>query len=500
MKARTICINTDDHNVALTGKESNLNSHFLMTRRQFLHGSVLVAGAAILPQTHRAYAASNARPNLVVIVTDQQHWEAIGFVDSYFDTPNLDGLARESVVFKHAFCTTPQCSPSRASIYTGLYPHRTGVLGNIHSVDHTGELIPALPEGTETLGSRLQDAGYHTAYYGKWHLGNGEYFNTHFDSAHLDIHPDSDVTTASLAYLDSRTADGAVEKPFALFVNYLNPHDIYEFGFFDQPGELPVTDTPVSVPHPASWADTFENKPVPQQQFMLEDQGEYFVGKPDTYWEHYRRVYRDKCKQVDTEIGKVLEHLDSLGLRDNTIVVFCSDHGDMDTHNRLVYKGPFMYEHCIRVPLMVRIPEALGGRHQVSDDFVLLTDLAPTLMEFAGVPWPNRDGQSLCSFLMQQGPLPSRSHVTIQYFNKQRWVNPIRTLRTKQFKLNVYQGHMDELYDVRNDPNELVNLINDPGYAASISMLRELLDNEMRQMDDTSFGEYWPTDRHGNRL
>ena len=283
-------------------------------------------------------------------------------------------------------------------------------------------------------------------------------------------------------------------------MNYLNPHDIYEFGFFQQPDELPVIDDSLSVPRPVSWAETFEKKPAPQQQFMLEDQGEYFVGKSDAYWEQYRRVYREKCKLVDTEIGKVLDHLENLGLLSNTVVVFSSDHGDMDTRNRLVYKGPFMYEHCIRVPLLIRVPEALGGRHQQSDDFVLLTDLAPTLMDFAGAPWPNRDGLSLFSFLVQQGPMPSRSHLTMQYYNKQSWVNPIRTLRTKQLKLNVYQGHMSELYDLRNDPYELVNLIDDPGYAVSITMLRELLDNEMRQVDDTAFKDYWPTDRLGNRI
>ncbi|HNT88116.1 MAG TPA: sulfatase-like hydrolase/transferase, partial [Candidatus Hydrogenedentes bacterium] len=148
-----------------------------LPRRRFLQTAA--AGAILLgaPGTIRA-VDPRPRPNIVFITTDQQHWRAYGAVDPFFDTPHIDGLARGGTVFTHAFCTTPQCSASRSSIYTGLYPHKTRVIGNIESVRHDGAPVPPLAEGTDTLGAKLRRAGYHTAYFGKWHLGNRDHFKT----------------------------------------------------------------------------------------------------------------------------------------------------------------------------------------------------------------------------------------------------------------------------------------------------------------------------------
>ncbi len=438
--------------------------------------------------------AASRKPNIVLITTDQQHWRALGFADNFFDTPNLDALAATGVVFSQAYCTTPQCSASRSSIYTGLYPHKTTVIGNIGSIRHDGKPIEGLPPGTETAGSRLRTAGYHTAYFGKWHLGRKQHFANQFDIAHLNGNGRDGATEKAVEYLKERA--GTPEKPFALFVNYINPHDIYQYGFFEKPDKV---DPPgIDVPHPESWCESFEDKPAPQKRFMTHDQGKYFVGKPDLYWEKYREVYRAKCKRVDHQAGRVLKTLDDTRLSENTIVLFCSDHGDMDTHHRLVYKGPFMYEHMVRVPLIIRVPGMFGGIAPCEvGQFAVLADITPTLCDLAGIENGDLDGLSLAPFLEGRGPMPHREFVVSQYYNKQKWVNPIRMLRTREFKYNRYIEQGEELYDLENDPHELANLANDPGYADTKRELAHTLANWMQTNGDTAFESYRTTDLDG---
>ena len=140
-----------------------------MSRREFTArtlyaGAALSVGVSAQAQGKRALPLTD-KPNILFIFSDQQHWQAMGFMDSFFDTPNLDALAKESVVFERSFCTTPQCSPSRASLLTGLYPSTTKVMGNVRAAGGS-------PLAQRTLATELQAAGYHTGYFGKWHLGD----------------------------------------------------------------------------------------------------------------------------------------------------------------------------------------------------------------------------------------------------------------------------------------------------------------------------------------
>jgi len=470
--------------------------HNKATRRSFLRTSAAAAG--VLATQHLGLASEDSphrRPNILYVCSDQQHGRAYGAADPFYDTPHIDALARDGVVFTESYCTTPQCSPSRGSLYTGLYPHRTLVIGNLGSIDHHGRPIPSLPARFETIGSRLRQAGYHTGCIGKWHLGNHEHFARHFDLAELDSDGYGGATSSACAYLTERAS--APETPFALFVNYINPHDIYEYGHF----KLPETIDPpgIEVPRPASWSETFEGKPDCQKRYMTEDQGAYFVGKPDVFWEKYREIYREKCRLVDAELGRLLAKLDELGLTDSTLVVYTSDHGDMETHHRLVYKGPFMYDQLVRVPLIIRVPKTYGGITGKTDLFATGVDLVPTYCDFAGANAGNADGVSLRPALTGK-PMAQRDFVVSQYYNKQRWVNPIRMIRTRQYKYNRYIGHLDELYDLKNDPNEMVNLIDDAGRRHVQRELSALLSDWMTSHDDTAFAGYWATDRQGMRL
>ena len=460
-----------------------------LNRREFMVTTAAGALAALAP---RSGAQLASRPNILFVCTDQQHAWARGSADSWFETPALDRLAREGTVFSHYFCTTPQCSPSRSSMYTGLYPHATGVPGNIGAGTHTGGEIPPMRQDMPTIGSRLKEAGYHTGYFGKWHLGNEAHFASHFDSCGMDVDPHEATTKCALDYLEARAEK---EQPFALFVNYINPHDIYRFLRDD------VTKIAGEAPVPPTRRDDLQGKPWPQRQFMEEDQGRGIQRKPEVLWQRYRGYYRELCRRVDGQFGQVLEALDGLGLADNTLVVYTSDHGDMDTNHNLVFKGPFMYEHLMRVPLVVRVPALLGGRHVAETDaFVTGVDFVPTFCALAGADAGESHGRSLVPLMTGHGAWMPREYVVSEYYGKQAWVSPIRMIRTREWKYNRYIHHGEELYDLVNDPYELHNLANDPGHAERKAELAVRLKGWMEAHGDTGFEGLCATDRKGKCL
>ncbi len=433
--------------------------------------------------------SAKQQPNILFIFSDQQHWRALGHQDNFFETPNLDRLAEKGTRFERAFCTTPQCSPSRSSIFTGFYPSTTGVMGNIGAYGGTPLAMP-------TVATALRRLGYRTGYFGKWHLGHDLTGMAGWDASlgvRESFRPADEVTTQhALSFLaECREGDG----PFALFLSYNDPHDIYEFDpdNYARPGLVAL---------PRSWhGQAFEQVPSVQSQFMTEDQGTLLCERDLETWQAYRAFYREKVRLYDSHVGRVLGALESTGMTDRTVVVATSDHGDMDAHHRLIFKGPFMYDQMIRIPLIVRVPEVLGGRsgRWIDDRDILNTDLVPTLVEFAGGDPPVCDGISLVPLLTGKGSVPRRDYVVAQYHGKQRWVNPIRTIRTAMYKYNRYLLHGEELYNLCNDPHELVNLAADPGYRDVKRALRSKLDGWICAHDDP-FESLAVTDRTGRPL
>ncbi len=452
-------------NVAVTMNERPIS------RRKFVKGA-LAAGAAMATEPVRNALAdnANAKPNILLIFSDQQHWRAMGFMDSFFDTPHLDALAKEGFAFENSFCTTPQCSPSRSSLLTGFYPSKTGVIGNVGAAG--GEKLDQ-----ETLASALKSAGYGTGYFGKWHLGDREIATKGWDRSNLKIN-DRAAQSDAVAFLRQSARS---TKPFALFVSFNNPHDIYRF---DKHRMEPADK---SVPLPVSWdGETLDDKPPVQKQFMLEDQGRAIWDKDRRVWEKYRDCYRAKTALYDSNVGAVLAELKKQGLWDNTIIIVTSDHGDMDANHKLIYKGPFMYEHMVRVPLLIRVPGQLGGirARRIADMDVVNVDVAPTIRELCGLSRVTCDGISLAPLLTGSGTQKKREFVIGQYYSKQKWVNPIRMIRTHDFKFNRYIRHGEELYDLRNDPHELKNLANDPKYANAKADLSRKLDRWIKENND----------------
>ena len=200
-------------------------------------------------------------------------------------------------------------------------------------------------------------------------------------------------------------------------------------------------------------------------------------------------------------MGKVLAELRKRGLLESTIVIVTSDHGDMDAHHRLIYKGPFMYDQMVRVPLMIRVPKAFGGIgvRRVEDVDVVNVDIVPTILDFCSLAPIECDGLSLKPTLTGESGQDKREFVISQYYSKQRWVNPIRMIRTTQYKYNRYISHGEELYDLVNDPDEIVNLAADPKYAKVKADLSGKLDEWIKQNNDP-FDSLESTTRRGKPL
>ena len=452
-----------------------------VSRRTFLAGGLAVGALA----ARGALAAKGKGPNIVLIFSDQQHWRALGCMDPWFDTPVQDAFAKESLHFERMYCVTPQCSPSRAALMTGRYPTKTGVLGNVGAAG--GD---ALKE--RTIASELQAAGYRTGYFGKWHLGDNALANAGWDVSDLRTN-DPRAQENVLSFLEEAAGGDA---PFALFVSFHNPHDVYHFERHE------VVDKERPIPLPASWhKEDLSKKPSVQLQFMTEDQGTVIHGKEAKLWRRYRDCYRTKTRLYDDNVGAVFDALKAKGLWEECIIILTSDHGDMDAQHKLIYKGPFLYENMVRIPLMIRVPKQFGGAPPRRDNEldVVNVDLAPTIRDACGLPAQRGDGLSLWPVLCGAAGQQTRSEVVVQYYSKQKWVNPIRMIRQGDYKYIRYIEHGEELYNLAEDPDELENLAGNPAHEHVRQRLAALLDQWIAEHEDP-FYKQSPTDRKGNPL
>ncbi|MGH2352627.1 MAG: sulfatase-like hydrolase/transferase, partial [Chloroflexota bacterium] len=376
--------------------------------------------------------------NVLFLWTDEQRPDTIGaYGNPTIRTPNVDRLAAEGVLFEQAYCTQPVCSPSRASVLTGLYPHRHGVLQNN---------IP-LPAEAPTLAERLRPAGYICGYVGKWHLGNElgrPALGTHgFDcwvstedtytrdraaEGFSDYHhflvsrgytpPDegrdgarvfSRPTAARLPEAVGKPAFQAAEcvrflethrdRPFLLMVNFLEPHPPF-FSPFDHLYD------PAEMELPESWYRAMEPT-VPERyrrrRRAYEARFPHAATNDERGWKEVKARYWGQCTLVDTYAGRILDRLDELGLAEDTIVVYSTDHGDMMGDHRLIAKS-VQYEGATRVPLIVRVP-GLASRRIATP--VSQVDLVPTLLDLLDQPTPaHAQGTSLVPLLIEGDTAP----------------------------------------------------------------------------------------------
>jgi len=437
------------------------------------------------------------RPNVLFILCDDLRPDALGCYGSkHVKTPRIDALAADGVRFADAFCTTSLCSPSRASILTGLAAHRHGVRNNFT------ELPAALPHWP----ARLREQGYATGYVGKWHMGEdndsprpgfdwfvshtgqGKYFDTEWNvNGERREAPKGYYTTVvtdyALDWLQSRQAG----QPWALCVGQKAPHSFY----LPEPKYSHAFDD-VRVPYPAS-AFQLDAKPdwirerLPTWHGIYGPLFDWRKSFPDTSpegvkdFENMVHAYWGTVLSVDDSVGRLVDFLKTTGQWDNTLVVFMGDNGLLEGEHGMVDKRT-MHEPSIRIPLIARGPGLPAGR--VVNEQVLTADVAPSILAACKAPaLDDIDGRSWLGLLAGSG-VPWRTEWLYEYnYEKQFPYTPnIRGIRTDRWKFIRYphgdgtpDRHLPELYDLAADPGELANLAADPAHAATRADLERRL-------------------------
>ena len=455
--------------------------------------------------------------NILIIFTDQQQRDTLGaYGQRIARTPNLDRLASQSLVFDNAICAQPVCTPSRGSLVTGVYPHTHGCV--INSMVRPGYYDIELPETVATLAEHLGPHGHAAGYVGKWHVGRevvpqhgfqdywvsteDEYTRQEdiperghcgyyhylveqgYAPASDDPHPFfTREQTAELPEQHSRIAfitreaerflETRQDRDFVLIVNYLEPHPPYHGptdGMYD-PADvtLPVNlyAEPVSdMPERARLFQRFST------EMTQSGEGPFACEAP---WRDLFARYCGLVTLADKYVGRLLDKLAALSLDADTLVVFTSDHGDMMGSHGMINKC-VMYDEALRVPFLVRHPGFPGnGRHV--EEVVSLVDVVPTALAAVGVgPSGDVQGEDLMPLIRQERAQDPAKPGFAEWNGRLQWMHArhdmfapvadrfIRTARTRDWKLNVNPGDVSELYDLRNDPGEMRNLIHNPAH------------------------------------
>ncbi|MCX6619696.1 MAG: sulfatase [Acidobacteria bacterium] len=429
-------------------------------------------------------------PNVVYIVTDDQRWDLLSLRGHpYVRTPNMDRIGREGVVFLNAFVTTSLCSPSRASILTGRYSHQ-------HQVRTNGS-SPAFDQKEKTFPALLRAAGYHTGYFGKWHIGDdpkpragfdewaafpgqGRYqdppLNVNGTLRQFPGHADDVVADLAVEFLTRQRGGG----PFCLCVGLKSPHA-------EQipPPRLAHEFDNVEVPRPPGWQEDYAVTGKADVVGKACIQMEKFFDGPIKLKGSYDRYMKDfyRCvMSADDAVGRILESLDRIGATGDTLVVFTGDNGFFFGEHGLVDKR-LPYEEALRVPMLLRYPAGIEPGRAVSE-MALNIDLCPTVLDYCGVRVPdNVAGRSLRPLLGSGRPKHWRTEMFYDYAER-IWQSPaVVAVRTERYKFIEYVDKADtnELYDLAVDPHENHNAIRDLAYAPVLADLRGRLERLKRE-------------------
>lgn len=480
------------------------------------------------------------KQNILLITTDQQHYEAIGAKDPTLKTPNLDRLCREGTRFERAYCPSPVCTPSRASIITGQYPSQHGAW----------TIGVKLPEDVTTLGDHLIAAGYRTGLIGKahfqplastpqstsiecqpvlrdldfWRSFNRTWYGfehvelarNHADESHVgqhyalwleeqglsdwrdyfqplrgdvsqkapkvaarggywrddrswslpsDLHYTRWTAERSLVFLD---ACARADAPFFLWASFHDPHPPYTvsepWASMYDPQKLAVASVHPGEHNrnPPHFAMTQEEKP----DFSEWHRPHHAHGceshlYPADELRKDKAVYFGMISYLDQEIGRLLDRLDALGMTEDTLVIFTTDHGHFLGQHGLIAKGPFHYEDLIRIPMIVRQPGRISA-NRISEALQSLVDIAPTVLEAVGLAIPG-EMQGVSQWQHWCGsPNPARDFALCQ--NRHNPDMPhLETYIEQRYKITVYRHDAwGELFDLENDPQERFNLWTEP--------------------------------------
>lgn len=426
------------------------------------------------------------KPNILIIMTDQQSADAMSCVmgTEFIHTPNMDDLANSGMRFTQAYSPAPLCMPMRTSLFTGRYPHETGVLtnSNEHAIDTSRFFI---------LGKIFKDAGYETAYFGKWHIAfdvkQKEFhgFDTFLPEGELNPQPVSD-------FLKQKH-----NRPFFAVASFLGPHEICQWSrrqdlpgaSLDEPSFEELPPIKENFYPPKNETDIMNYMRKSYQAHRLFPVGNYSeIEWRRLLWGYYRLVER-----VDSHIGIVLDALRMSGHEDNTLVVFMSDHGDCAGSHHWNQKTVF-YDESSRVPLIIKLDgQTTKG---VSDVLVNLgIDILPTLCEFANIEIPNNlPGKSLKNPASDKTPPQDREFIVSENHMVQnmqvdgKLLQPQgRMVRSAHYKYILYsEGDLREsLFNMEEDPGEMINQAGNPSFEKILNQHRAYLQQHANQSKDS---------------
>lgn len=464
------------------------------------------------------------RKNVLFILSDQQRFDTVSAYgkNDVCKTPNIDRLAQDGMKFCNAFTPSAICSPARASLISGLFPHKHGVIDNVRDLN----------SGIPLLAEQMSDAGYYCGYAGKWHIsttrkptdcgfedgkefmgygfpGSGVFKNLKFAEGpenkknyYRDYLQENELypVDVSETFMGNNPAlqiqemyarhDGPVEstieyfvaqetcrlldknkeddRPFFIWANFWGPHSpsvVPEpyFSMYD----------PKDIKEHPSYCETFEGKPY----------GHYLTekmwGLGDYGWEGFAQIaarYYGHCTMIDDMVGMIVKKLKEMGEFENTIIVYTADHGDCLGAHKLIEKGAFTYDEIYRIPMIVH-----GAGHKDNDSFVYLHELMPTALEIAGVtPKAPVDGESILPLMTGEKASNGRTEVYGEYHNH-FYVARQRMVRDNRYQFTFNESERGELYDFEKDPYQLHNVCYDPAYAG---VKREYMDKMQRCMEE----------------
>jgi len=479
------------------------------------------------------------RPNILLICTDQQRFDALGAAgNTEIDTPNLDRLAAGGAMFENCYVQAPVCAPSRGSLMSGMYLRNHGLYANGVQIPDTVTLLPEM----------LHDGGYDCGLVGKWHLdacfagrtenqargmrvwqwahdpygGSSENaYHRWLAAAFPDLHSSvleqrrehrgrtAGVTGATMDTVPTEahyshwvgnetirylTSARPADKPFFFVANFFDPH--HSFGAPQEYVDRYVAD---QLSRPNTRPDELADKPP----IFTEASQKSYAGHAPGFVEHtpdqlqdVKANYYAMVSLIDDEVGRILATLDAEGLTEDTLVVFTSDHGEMLGDHQLMLKGPMMYDCAVRVPLLLSWPGQILAGQRISE-LVQWIDLTATVLEVSGTALPRCQGLSLLPLADgREDPPGHRGWVLCEYRDSGHpYDPPVHTTMVRQGDTKVVVHHgppssardrAGELYDLAADPGELTNLWDDPDSADVRQAMTELLLDVMVATEDRS--------------
>ncbi|GAB2542315.1 sulfatase-like hydrolase/transferase [Gracilibacillus alcaliphilus] len=463
---------------------------------------------------------STKQPNILFILTDQQRIDTLkAYGGIVCQTPHIDQLTEESVVFDNAYASCPVCTPARASIQTGLFPHNHEMRNN---TSEPGCKYDALPNKDTLLSNRLKEQQYNIGYTGKWHLGWGptevgyqgddfpghgagghgyEQYHQYLKDNNLEVtyankisghykgHYAAEVTSPvettveyflteqAIQYIDTfRQAD----NPFYFQLNFWGPHEPYvaTTKHLDLYRDLKLEPW-------ENFVDPSTNKPAIHDVKRAEHQDW------ETF-EPYIKHYFASTSLIDEQIGRLFDYLKEHDLYDNTIIIFSADHGEsLGIHGGLCDKNFFMYEETCHIPLIVKPQSQLANSRRESN-FVGTCDIYASLLHWAGIPEQEitGDGRSFVPLVNQQPVQDWPEYAVTEGNGLAGILYTQRMIRHGQFKYIFNCGDTDELYDLAQDPYELSNEVDNPDYQQTLAELRVLLAEWMEKHKDNALEQY----------